>query len=113
MSLSCFCGDDYDWFFKVEEEERIAVTGFKCYGCCKRKPAGEHVRRVEKYHFEYDEDDFYYGEGEEVVDGYERLCEECSGLHDSLVELGFCLTADWGFIRDAMRDYRELYTQIG
>ena len=103
MGLSCDCGyGDYDWYYEIEDVERIACTDFKCYGCRTPKKDGEHVRLI--WSFEIDE------EGDESnykVIG--RICEECSGLYDSLKELGFCMTADWGFIRDAMRDYREEY----
>jgi len=119
MGISCYCDDDYDWFFQVEEPERVAMTDFRCYGCSEHKPAGERVRRLWKYHMETEEelvkdgddpDDWYTDEEEvEVIDGCERLCETCSGLYDSLIALGFCLTADNGFIKDAHAVYVEEY----
>ena len=106
MGLSCDCSyDDYEWYYEIEDGERIAMTDYKCYGCSAPKKEGEHIRRV--ISFEINE------EGDE--DNYKvigRLCEEYSGLYDSLIELGFCLTADRGFIREAMNEYRENYVNV-
>ena len=102
MGLSCDCGwDDHDWYYNIEDAERIALTDYKCFGCYKHGKSGDHVRQFTEY--EIDED------GEELPPyKYRRICEECGDLYDSLIELGFCLSANNGFIRDAMSDYREV-----
>lgn len=104
MTLSCECGfDDYDWFYAVENTERVAATNFVCYGCCKPFPVATEVRRITELTFD--------GDGnEETAEVLGRLCTECAGLYDSLTELGFCLEASRGFVRDAMAEYREEYT---
>ena len=104
VSLSCDCASDYEWYYVVSDVERSAATPFRCYGCGGSKPMLEPVRHV--YSFEIDEDG---DEGEEEMLG--RLCEECSGLYDRLLELGFCLEADQGFVKEAMREYREEYVK--
>ena len=101
MSLSCYCDDDYDWFFRVEEVERISVAEGKCYGCCGKIKHGDDVRAIGQ--FEIDED------GDEINHEHlGRLCPKCSGLYDSLIELGFCLSANWGFVAAAMDEYRDM-----
>lgn len=108
MGLSCDCGfDDYEWYYNIGGEWRRAQTDFKCYGCCKPGHDGDLVRQLTEERCIEDED----GDetDEPVITGYHRICEECGDLYDSLTELGFCLAADWGFIRDAMIEYREEY----
>ena len=105
MGLSCDCGwDDYDWYFAIEEEWRWALTDFKCYGCCEYHRAGEMIRRI--WNKQYDEDGEV--ENEHIIG---RICEPCADQYDSLLELWFCMTADFGFIRDAMNDYRNDYVR--
>ena len=101
MGLSCYCDGDYDWFYEVESEERIAMTDFKCYGCGKHYPLGTTVRRVRTYEMTED--------GEEIEDDFRRLCESCGDLYDSFTELGFCLSADQNFIEDARQEYAAEY----
>lgn len=103
MALSCDCGwGDYDWYFEVEDVWRIALTDFKCYGCGKYRKEGEHVRLIESYEMDEDSNDTNH-----KVMG--RICEPCCDFYDSLIELGFCLTADYGFIKEAMQEYKEDY----
>ena len=100
MSLACSCFDDYEWFYEVEKTERVSAGEGKCYGCCKTIKIAQETRRLHR--FELDE------EGWETNYRYlGRLCPVCSGLYDSLLELGFCLTADYGFITEAMDQYRS------
>ena len=109
MGLSCECGyDDYEWYYHVEAAWRLAQTDFKCYGCGKKGHAGDMVRRFTE---EQNVEDEYGDEIDDpVITRYRRICEECGDLYDSLMELGFCLTADFNFIADAMEDYRENFT---
>lgn len=105
MSLSCDCGfDDYEWYYEVEDVWRAAMTDYRCYGCVTYRKAGEHVRHIESHEIDEDGNDINY-----TLLG--RICEPCADQYDSLIELGFCLTADLGFIRDAMVDYRENYVK--
>jgi hypothetical protein len=104
MGLSCSCHSDYDWFFDIEEEERIAVSQSKCYGCGKKVEIGDEIRLI--WHYELDED------GDETnAEILGRICEVCCGLFDRLTELKFCLEAEPGFIAEAMREYREMLPQ--
>jgi len=109
MSLSCECGyDDYEWFYVIEDNWRIAQTDFKCYGCCKPGKDGDKVRLLVEQSYPEEED---YENDEPVTTGYKRICEECCDLYDSLIELGFCMSADWGFIRDAHEEYKHEYVR--
>jgi len=116
MGLSCDCGwyDDYEWFYNIGEEWRIALTDYTCYGCCKQGKAGDMVRQFTEERLpEEDEDDDFCDDVEPVVTKYRRICEECGDLYDSLSELGFRMTADWGFIRGAHKEYKEEYLPRG
>lgn len=111
MALSCDCGwGDYEWYYVVEDEERIAMTDFRCYGCCTQHPSGSRIRRLKEIEQEYDEAD-WDEDPVEVIKGYKRLCETCCDLYDSLTELGFCLTADWGFVKEAHKEYLQDYVK--
>jgi hypothetical protein len=107
MTLSCDCGaGDYDWFYEVEDEERVAATSFVCYGCCKPFPVATEVRRINELEFDLEGD----GDADYMpVRILGRLCMECAGLYDSLTELGFCIDANRGFIKVAMDQYRKEY----
>lgn len=103
MGISCDCGfEDYEWYYEVEDNERSACAIGKCYGCSGQINIGDEVRRM----WEYQYDEF----GNEDFKPLGRLCPTCSGLYDSLIELGFCLTAERGFITEAMEIYRNDYT---
>lgn len=101
MALSCDCDfGDFDTYYEVEKDEHIACIDSKCYGCCGTIKTFEEVRVMNQY--ELDED------GDQVNwKPLGKLCPTCSGLYDSLIELGFCISADWGFITEAMDEYRE------
>ena len=102
MGLSCDCSGDYEWFYSVEDGERVACSDGHCYGCCGPVHHGDEVRLLWSYEMDEDGD-----EENHKVEG--RLCPKCCDLYDSLIELGFCLSADRGFVRDAMDEYREYY----
>lgn len=102
MGISCSCSDDYDWFYEVDNSERIALTDFKCYGCCKAYPALTETRNIHEYEMDEDGDEINYK-------SMGRICPSCAGIYDSLIELGFCLSADRGFITEALNDYHDNY----
>jgi len=100
MSIACSCDGDYEWVYEVEDFERVSQGIGHCYGCCGTINIASDVRRIWKYEYDEQGDDNNY-----KILG--RLCPECSGLYDSLIELGFCLEADLGFIKNAMIQYRN------
>ena len=101
MSLSCSCDDDYDWYYTISDVQAGAPKNCKCYGCCKKLLKGEQSRVVDSW--EIDEE----GDENQLTDHW--LCESCGDLYDSLIELGFCLVANWGFIAEAHREYKDDY----
>ena len=114
MSLSCDCGyGDYDTFYEIEYVLRVALTDYRCYGCGKQGVEGDHVYRYTEYHYpdEDEQEELDVPEDEGVADLYRRVCEECGDLHEALTSLGFCVSADFGFIEEAMREYRENYVR--
>jgi len=80
----------------------MATEPCQCYGCSEQISIGDEVRQMNR--FELDDETNY-----ELL-GY--LCPACSGLYDSLIELGFCLTAERGFIKEAMCEYRTEYLEL-
>ena len=102
MSLSCGCNDDYDWYYE-EGKEKPAPKDCKCYGCLGEIKKDDEVFQFDCYEIDENGDQDYSDQKPFF------LCEKCTGLYWSLKELGFCLTADDGFINDAMNDYREIY----
>lgn len=105
MGLSCECDwGDYEWFYTIEDLTLIGMTRYscaegKCYGCGKQIPVGEEVQHL--LLVEEDED------GDEDYSHMGRICEWCSDMRENLQELGFCLTADQGFIKNAHQQYIE------
>jgi len=100
MSISCSCPGDYEWFYIVEDFERSSCAEGVCYGCGELIHISNEVRRI--YQYELDDDGW---ETENQILG--RLCPECSSIYDSLIELGFCLSAYPGFIKEALKQYQE------
>lgn len=117
MALSCECDVDFepDYIYNIEKIERIALTDYRCYGCCKHGHEGDHVRRYTEesrvYEDEFDPDFDEDAEAVYEVTKYERICELCGDMYDNLTELGFCITAERGFITSAMIDYRLNYVK--
>ena len=103
MTLSCDCGyHDYDWFYQISEDtDWSACSSGQCYGCGGRINLGDEVAHIWK--FEYDED------GEETeYKQLGRICEGCWGIYTTLTSLGYCLEANPGFIRKALKSYQEM-----
>lgn len=99
--LACECSGGIDYFY-TEIEERYACAPGTCFGCWSRIEIGDEVLL-----FETSKDD--RDTGDELI-GYFRLCERCRGLYWSLTELGYCLYAHPGFVKDAHADYVEMTT---
>ena len=119
MSLSCDCSFDNETFYVIEDVERVAQTDYKCYGCCKQGHAGDHVRRYTDARYPDEDECCALGldpdddlDGDIITMKYRRICEECGDLFDSLTDLGFCIGADWGFIKEAHHDYVAEYVPM-
>ena len=87
MGVNCSCDGDYEWFYSVEDGERISCATGKCYGCSGDIKIGDEVRRMWQQNSAFYDGYGGLDEGIETVLG--RLCPKCSGLYDSLIELGF------------------------
>jgi len=98
MALSCYCDDDYGWYYDLSEPFYTANSTGTCYGCGNPIAIGQPVGRV--FEFTINE---YYEESETKIVG--RMCEQCLDMHENLHELGFCLVAEPGFIKEAHREY--------
>lgn len=101
MSLSCYCDDDYDWYYEISEMEFSANKSSKCYGCLEPIVIGDLVAHIDTH--KIDEED------EEIAHKTEgRICDKCWNQYQALIALGFCITANVGFIKEAMKEYKEL-----
>lgn len=112
MSLSCDCGyGDYDWYYEITDEPYTANSTGRCYGCGGHVRAGDIVRHILDIHWPESDDDLFYDETDPDEKVLGRICERCGDLYDSLTELGFCMTAEFGFIEAAMEEYRRDYAK--
>ena len=104
MGLSCDCGyDDYEWFYEISEDTSYsACSSGKCYGCGGRVSVGDEVAHI--WSWQLDE----WGD-ETEWENIGRVCETCWGHYTTLVSLGFCLSADCGFIKEALLEYQTDY----
>jgi len=101
MSLSCSCGNDYEWYYALTDLDYSACSTSTCYGCGKPIKIGDPVARI--IGFEHDED------GEEINDEIlGRMCEPCIDMVDNLKELGYCLDANPMYVTKAHAEYLEL-----
>ena len=107
MGLSCDCGiDDYEWYYEVSDDTNYAAcSSGKCYGCGGQIKVGDEVAHI--WSWEMDEN----GE-ERPWENIGRICEKCWGHYESLKALGFCMTADWGFIKEAIWEYQTDFVPI-
>ena len=111
MSLSCYCDDDYDWWFEEDSDyskldtkrsrkccschDRIAVSDLVLSLRCWRNPANDIEERIYR---------------DEVPMATKYLCERCADLYLSLTELGFCITMG-DDMRDLVKEYAEMNRQ--
>lgn len=114
MSLSCSCNwdGDYDWYFSVPTDYSILNTSKRkrCMSCktliaigacCTEFPRTREARTEVELAI--------YGEGdtEAIRLASYWLCEECSDLYFSLLELGFeCISPDEN-MRELVHEYAE------
>ena len=99
MSLSCFCGDDYDFHYLPPTDYDTAAQAARCVSCLARIHAGAMIATFELV--TYDDN------GEEQYGETEHMCEVCADLYFSLEELGFCI-----YLGDDMRELVEEYAEI-
>ena len=99
MSLSCFCNDDYEFFYFPPMDYDTADKHLKCCSCFNRIPAGATIVTFELV--TYDDN------GEEQYGENEYMCEVCADLYFSLEELGFCIN-----LGDNMRELVEEYAEM-
>lgn len=93
MSISCSCGDDYEWMYYGPDDFEPLNTKRRrrCISCRTMIDVGAEAGRFSCYRAprsDYEEQRF----GDEVPMADKWMCEECTGLYISLSELGYCLT---------------------
>lgn len=102
MSLSCSCSmSDYDSYYDLTDPVYTANSSGLCHGCRKPISIGDTVSLVQN--FEYDED------GEQVHSRIKgRICEPCWDMVENLRELGYCISEETGFVKDAYEEYLQI-----
>jgi predicted RNA-binding Zn-ribbon protein involved in translation (DUF1610 family) len=109
VSLSCYCGDNFDWWYEIPEDFS-AMPAFKrrrrCASCRKLIDPGSTVSKFRCWRAPNNdiEDDIY---GTEIPLAERYLCERCGDLFFSLHELGYCLD-----ISDNMAELVAQYAEI-
>lgn len=111
VSLSCECGDDYDFYYDDPQDYTTLQTskrkrcisckdliniGATCltFGCWRRTTS--------------DIEDRIYGSEKYLAD--QHMCEECGDLYFSLKDLGFCIEFNEGeTMKDLVSEYNEHY----
>jgi len=93
--------DDYDWYYEIYPHDYSAAAPGKCYGCGDRIEPRDEVKHIHEYQFDIDNEE----ENHRLLG---RICEKCDGHYAALTELGYCISADFGFIAAAMDEYRSM-----
>lgn len=109
MSLYCYCGEDFDWFYEANTKFSILDTKRwrKCCSCKTRLDPGAEVLKFIRHRapHSYIEEAIY---GDEVPLASMYMCEECGGLFMALEELGYCITLDEEPMRELVAQYNEM-----
>lgn len=108
MSLSCSCDTDYDSYYAEWHEAILNISGAECRGCGKRMKLGDEILKFYTYIIDEEGNEVYEHEFDYPCFS---LCSSCRDIYWSLIELKFCLSSHHGFIKEAHRDYIELYSK--
>ena len=109
MGLTCYCGDDYDWYYTGPEDFSTLATkrARRCCSCKAKIPVGGECARFERFRCaENDIEERIWGDSVQLADRF--MCEACAGLYFSLEELGFCINLGDN-MRELVRDYADTY----
>lgn len=111
--LSCYCGDDGDWWYIESDDYAPLATkrSRKCCSCKQRIDVGDLTLRLDCFRYaEHAVEINIYGDGGEVPMASRYLCERCADLHLSLTELGYCINCNDDRV-DLVRQYAEMKTE--
>ena len=110
MGLTCYCTDNYSWWYSERGEAPLVASRSKrCCSCrelvrpgdialhftCWRDPRSDIEERI------------YI---DEVPMADKVMCEECGDLYSALSDLGFCITLGED-MHELVRQYAETYGQ--
>ena len=96
MSLTCECGDDFEWYYEGYVIGSLATKrSRKCKSCGEKIAVGDECMSFRRYRIVSDYMDpevvvRIYGDGGEQPLPTWHLCDRCGGLYESLDSLGFC-----------------------
>lgn len=110
MSLSCYCGDDYEWWYNPPNDYSYLDTkrSRKCCSCGERIAVGELQATFECWKFaEHEVERRIYGDDGMPL-AAKHMCERCADLYYSLEALGYCITLG-DDMRDLVAEYAELH----
>jgi hypothetical protein len=110
MGLTCSCDFEWDgdgWCFTGETTQTTlgGKRAKKCISCGERIPVGAAALAHGRMRGPRDEIEERI-RGEEVPIASQHHCERCGDLHDSLVELGYCVNPS-DDMRSLVMEYAE------
>ncbi len=95
MSLSCYCGDEFDWYYYAPTDMTVlgARRARRCCSCHTRIGPQDQCAVFERTREPNDYiEERIYGEGPEAVPLAPRyMCETCFDLYSALDEHGYCI----------------------
>lgn len=112
MPLTCYCGDEYDWYYYAPTDTTILGTrrARRCCSCRTRiGPQDQCAVFTRSREPNNDIEARIYGDGPEAVPLAPRyMCEACFDLYSALDELGYCYTMGES-VRDLVREYARMH----
>ncbi len=115
MPLSCSCShdDDAPWYYLDPKDYRtypVAARRKKCSSCRNQIKGGAVCTEFKRYRYPVtDVENKIFGEDGEIWRASMWLCEECSDLYFSFVELGYECVAPWENMRELAEEYAEAH----
>lgn len=114
MSLTCSC--DYEpepgdvcWNAPGDYKQLDKKLPRKCCSCGEKIRLGEICCEVQRYKIpDTDIECRIYGEDGEIPRAAKHMCERCSDIAHSLLELGFC-PKPWEDQRELLSEYVDMY----
>ena len=109
MSLSCSCGDDYDYYYTAPKDYSNLTTKWRkrCCSCKNLIELNAIVIKLESYRSpKNDIEERIYGD--EVGLAAKYMCEDCADIYFNLDALVFCINIGTP-MSDLLAQYVEVY----
>lgn len=112
MSLSCSCStDEASWYYKHPNDYKVYPLNYrkrKCSSCKGDVIAGAVCTEFERFRPPRDDiEERIYGDERPLASMW--LCEACSDLYFSFIELGYDCVGPWENMRELAFEYADLH----